>query len=128
MTFLRVRGTSMSPGLKPGDRLRLETGRAPRRGDLVVLLAPGAARPVLKRVVGMPGERIFLEGTRVLVDGRLLEEPYVDARAALEPLSDRGFTLGSSEYVVLGDARDDSLDSRRFGPVRSEAILGVAVQ
>ena len=95
----------------------------------IVLLRPRSrgARPLLKRVVGLPGERVHLLGARVRVQGRLLAEPYVDPRAGLQPLPDREWTLAAGQYLVLGDARDDSLDSRAFGPVSASAILAVAI-
>src|SRR6266496_6846066 len=74
-----VQGESMRPTLEPGQRIAVGPVRGtPRRGELVVLRRP--EREVVKRVVGLPGERVVLAGGRLEVDGRQLAEPYVSAR------------------------------------------------
>ncbi len=57
------------------------------------------------------------------MDGNILSEPYVSPAASLQPHQDQSLSLPPSAYFVLGDARDDSLDSRSFGPVREEEIV-----
>ncbi|HEX2030449.1 MAG TPA: signal peptidase I [Actinomycetota bacterium] len=117
-----VRGASMRPTLEPGDwLLAIRSGR-PRRGDIVVVRHPGGGPEVVKRVVGLPGERVSTDGRTVWVDGRPATEPY--ARGAGPPGEWR---LGPAEVVVLGDARGLSTDSRSFGPVPLSAVEGRAV-
>jgi len=146
---------SMIPQLHVNDRVvvsklayRLHD---PRRGDVVVFDAPGhavtdhasvparAVRTVLqavglsapsteeyiKRVVGLPHERVEGHGGRVYVDGRELIEPYLpagDTTADFGPV-----TVGTGQLWVMGDNRGNSADSRVFGPIGQSTVVGRAV-
>lgn len=122
-----VFGQSMEPQLLPRQRLVVEKVtyrfRSPRRGQLVVVEIEESGANLIKRVVGEPGETVEVEDGTVLVDGKPLSEPYV-----LLPSRDntRPFTLGPTEYFVLGDNRPHSRDSRQFGPVDRQDIVGRA--
>jgi len=118
--LIRVRGRSMVRALRPGHLLWASKARVGplERGQIVLIrLSRPPEGLFLKRIVGLPGEHVTIESFRVTVNGRPLLEPYVDARAAAQPTPSGDWTLGADDYIVLGDARDDSLDSRRFGPV-----------
>ena len=105
--FLRIEGDSMSPTLTSGEvvfvRRRAYRSRMPRRGDVVVA-RPSALgrRRMIKRVIGLPNDRISLGG--------------------------RSWQLGDDEFFLLGDRASESTDSRSFGPVRREELLGPAVR
>lgn len=97
-----------------------------QRGQIVLVRLTRSPQGLfLKRIVGLPGERMKVQGSRVTIDGRSLAEPYVDPRAEIQPTPSGDWALGADDYVVLGDARDDSLDSRRFGPVHPNEIDAV---
>ncbi|MGH2739211.1 MAG: signal peptidase I [Actinomycetota bacterium] len=113
-----VRGDSMAPGLVNGDYLVATAPRRIVRGDVVVVRLP--EREVVKRVIGLPGERVRLESGRVSVEGRSFREPYAHGAGP-----SGSWVLGPDEYVVLGDQRDRSTDGRIFGPVRADAIVGI---
>ena len=114
-----VRGGSMRPTLEPGQRIAVAPlVRPPARGDLVVLSSGG--REVVKRVVGLPGERVRLRGGRLEVDGQAVPEPYLAEGSGAGELDLR---LGPAEYLVLGDHRAASTDGRDFGPVAADALL-----
>jgi signal peptidase I len=114
-----VRGGSMRPTLEPGQRIAVAPlVRPPARGDLVVLSSGG--REVVKRVVGLPGERVRLRGGRLEVDGQAVPEPYLAGGSGAGELDLR---LGPAEYLVLGDHRAASTDGRDFGPVAADALL-----
>ena len=119
-----VKGGSMRPTLDPGHRIAVAPLlRPPARGDLVVLARPGNLE-VVKRVVGLPGERVRLSAGRLEVDGREVPEPYL---AGLGPGPGAGgldLRLGPAEYLVLGDHRAASTDGRDFGPVGADALVG----
>lgn len=108
----RVAGRSMEPALRPG---RLVPTRAVgprtvlRRGDVVVAEPHGLGRRVVKRVVGLPGEHLTFDGGRVAVDGRPLDEPYAGASTYRGELR-----VPDDAYVLLGDNRDASEDSRSW--------------
>jgi signal peptidase I len=115
-----VRGGSMRPTLDPGHRIAVAPlARPPARGDLVVLRSPRELE-VVKRVVGLPGERVRLRSGQLEVDGRAVPEPYLD-----RPLGgDLDLELGPAQYLVLGDHRAASTDGRDFGPVGADALVG----
>jgi signal peptidase I len=119
-----VQGDSMRPTLRPGQRVAVgPLDRPPRRGDLVVVQRRG--REVVKRVVGLPGERVRLVAGRLRVDGVEVVEPYLGgggAHAAQAEAGDLDLRLGGDQYLVLGDNRAASTDGRDFGPVPAEAL------
>ena len=131
-----VKGGSMRPTLGPGQRIAVAPlVRPPRRGDLVVLSRPrstgaplrGSPDPsgdleVVKRVVGLPGERVRLAAGRLEVDGAPVPEPYLAGPATAGELD---LELGPAQYLVLGDHRAASTDGRDFGPVGADALLGL---
>jgi signal peptidase I len=115
-----VRGGSMRPTLEPGQRIAVAPlVRPPGRGDLVVVVRFSGSRQleVVKRVVGLPGERVRLGG-RLEVDGQAVPEPYLAHPGAGE----LDLRLGPAEYLVLGDHRAASTDGRDFGPVGADAL------
>jgi signal peptidase I len=115
-----VRGGSMRPTLEPGQRIAVTPlVRPPARGDLVVVARPRQLE-VVKRVVGLPGERVRLRGGRLEVDGAAVAEPYLAGGSGAGELDLR---LGPAEYLVLGDHRAASTDGRDFGPVGADALL-----
>jgi signal peptidase I len=116
-----VSGGSMRPTLDPGHRIAVAPlVHPPRRGDLVVL-ARTEGLEVVKRVVGLPGERVRLAAGRLEVDGAPVPEPYLAGDAGAGELE---VELGPAEYLVLGDHRAASTDGRDFGPVGADALLG----
>jgi signal peptidase I len=124
-----VEGDSMRPTLLPGQRLAVgPLDRPPRRGDLVVVRrAPTQPTPfgleVVKRVVGLPGERVRLVAGRLEVDGVEVAEPYLGATSGGEA-GDLDLRLGEDQYLVLGDHRAASTDGRDFGPVPAADLTG----
>jgi signal peptidase I len=116
-----VKGGSMRPTLGPGQRIAVAPlVRPPDRGDLVVLRSPRHLE-VVKRVVGLPGERVRLSGGRLEVDGQAVPEPYLAGPTSGGELD---LQLGPAEYLVLGDHRAASTDGRDFGPVGADALVG----
>lgn len=139
----------MAPALRYGDRLlanRLKT--KPTRGQLVLLKRPGSQRMVIRRVVGLPGERVAVINEVLKVDGtpalrqvvgqvevdnetmRLVEERLglVRYRVLKDPRRrsvDYPAVLLEGTYFVLADSRNHGADSRDFGPVPAERILAV---
>jgi len=101
---------------------------APRRGQMVVFYERGrpGADSLVKRVVATPGETVLIRNGAVNVDGGPIAEMYVSSRTTCEgycgPL-----TLGPDEYYVLGDNRPNSRDSRFFGPITSDQIVGQVI-
>ena len=127
---VRVEGTSMLPSLEDQDRLFINkfafrVGEI-RRGDVVVFRYPkDETKNYIKRVIALPGDRVKIENGSVVLNGKLLPEPYVPARFADDrSMPERRIPPG--EFFVMGDHRSISSDSREFGPVKRDLIYGKA--
>ena len=124
---IRVAGHSMEPMLIENDLLLVsrrfpERGR-PARGDIVLFRDPLEGVDDIKRVCGLPGEQVELVGGALIIDGVTVNESYAIACASGGSNRD-SWSLSEGEYIVLGDNRDDSRDSRAFGPVHRSFIVG----
>jgi len=123
-----VHGQSMEPNLHESQRLLVDLVtyhlRAPRRGEIVILDVPRVdPDPLVKRVVGLPGETIEIREGIVYVNNRRLAEPYLHQ---ITPGTLVPQVVPEGHVFVLGDNRASSYDSRYFGMVPFEAILGRA--
>jgi len=129
-----VSGASMEPSYSDGDYLVIDQisyrfGGDPERGHTIVFRFPGDASIFfIKRIVGLPGERVVGKNGLVTVytseDNKLiLEEPYLAPNTKTPGSFD--VQLGDDEFFVLGDNRSHSFDSRSWGPVKREYIIGV---
>lgn len=128
---VKVEGTSMMPGLNDQERIFINKfvyrWEPIAREDLVVFRYPGdQSKSYIKRVVGLPGDRVQISFGRVYVNGRRLYEPYVPDQFADERSTPETIVPADS-YFVLGDHRNLSSDSRDFGPVNRDFIYGKAV-
>jgi signal peptidase I len=130
-----IDGPSMQPNLYAGQYLiisRLDyLFGDPQRGDVAVFQKPGsdADEPrLIKRVIGIPGDTIEIRDTQVYVNGQRQDEPYfVNRPCDPSKCPDKSWTLAPNEYFLMGDNRNNSNDSRGFGPVTRSAIVGKAV-
>jgi signal peptidase I len=125
----RVDGQSMEPGLHTDQRLVVEkvTYRfhGPQRYDVVVLKLPRQSEELLiKRVVGLPGEHVEIRDGIVYIDGEPLDEPYLTQET--RPGRKGDVMVPPLHIFVLGDNRSHSNDSRSFGPVPIDDIVGRA--
>ena len=125
----RVFGQSMEPNIHENQRLVVEKLsyriHGPQRGDVIVLHDPTDPDELLiKRIVGLPGERITVADGRVDVDDALLPEPYLNQATEGATCS---WVVPPLHVFVMGDNRGASRDSRSFGPVPLDMLLGQAV-
>jgi signal peptidase I len=128
---VKVEGTSMMPSLEDQERIfvnkfvyRLEPIE---RGDIVVFRYPrDPSKSYIKRVIGMAGDRIRIDGGQVYVNGQALEEEYVPSEYS-DSRSYPEIVVDPNSYFVLGDHRSMSNDSRDFGAVNQGFIYGKAV-
>jgi signal peptidase I len=147
----QVDGLSMAPTLQPGQfllvnkvayatvdeglarwwpgRLECKDGRcflfrAPRRCDIVVFWPPAlSTKPFIKRVIGLPGERVEIREGQVWIDDVPLDEPYIRARPNYDAPA---AVVPPGQYYLLGDNRNNSSDSHLFGELSSEHFIGQA--
>lgn len=125
----RVASASMSSTLVAGDWVIVDTrqrGLQPvGRNDLIVYRHP-SGHDYVHRVIGLPGETLVVEAGGVTVDGAKLDEPFVQGADGARHIEVKRLTLGAGEYFVMGDNRGHSFDSRSFGPVFANTIIGRA--
>lgn len=120
--------------LLPGDDTEEEDivypFHPPERGDIVVFNPPldvPSTEPYIKRVIGLAGEKVEIQNGRVSVDGVELDEPYAQGiTECRRPSECATVTVPEGEIFVLGDNREDSSDSRVFGPVEVDDVIGKA--
>lgn len=128
-SILVVRGKSMEPNFVDGDMLMVDkisyqVGN-PERGDVVAMFFPGeASKRFIKRVVGLPGEKVRVASNKLYINGKLMAERYLPKGTVTVPNLERQLTL--DEYFVVGDNRTNSSDSRAWGPVPESYIVGKA--
>ncbi len=130
-----VQGHSMEPGIQDGSVLLVDT-ISPHvtgygRGDIVVLPTPVTARsgyPVLvKRIVAVAGDRVDIRDEELRVNGRVAVEPYLSSGALIPPgTAPISMVIPPGDVFVMGDDRENSFDSKAFGPVPVASLLGRA--
>ena len=144
---------SMLPTIEVNDRVMVNklafNWGEPERGDIVVFRDPAGPEvdesipeavirsvleavgirtrgrdDLIKRVIGLPGETVEIEGNHVMIDGIPIAEPYLGLGVTM---ADEGpFVVGTNEVFVMGDNRQFSFDSRRFGPISYDDLIGRA--
>jgi len=125
---VRVDGFSMRPTLQDGEyilvsKLAYKLGQ-PQRGDIVVFIFPvNPAEDLIKRVIGLPGDTINVQGGVLSINGVAMDEPYINAPPAYEGT----WQVSPDELFVLGDNRNDSRDSHQWGLLPIKNVIGKAV-
>lgn len=127
-TLAVVDGSSMETTLKDGEVMGVSVAHykfsQPKRGDVVVCHFPGDGDYYVKRVIGLPGDTVFVQQRILYVNGQQVLEPYLHE----EMFSDFDPVLVPQDsYFVMGDNRNYSRDSRSVGPIAKEDMVGRAL-
>jgi signal peptidase I len=125
---IRVDGFSMEPTLKTGEfvivsKLAYKLSE-PKLGDVIVFHYPrDPEQEYIKRVIGLPGDRVLISDGQVSVNGQIIDEPYIAAAPAYQS----EWTVPDNSLFVLGDNRNNSSDSHSWGPVPMNEVIGKAI-
>ncbi len=131
----KIDGQSMMPNFPDSEYLLTEKvsyyTRSPIRGDVVVFTPPVTnLDEYIKRVVAIPGETIMIKGGSVYINNELLGEPYLDSSVYTQPgaflTEGMEYQVPEGKYIVMGDNRANSSDSRYWGPIAKKAMSGRA--
>jgi len=128
----RIPSLSMEPTLMHGDYIFADKRyncpnckQAVQRGDIAIFTYPNdRTKYYVKRIVGLPGERVQVIGNQVLIDGRSLTVTQTDWSPKGSRLADIDLVVPGGQVYVLGDNRDNSVDSRSFGAVPLQDVVG----
>jgi len=128
----RTPSHSMVPTIQPGDRLVAwsHVGGGARRGDIVIFEPPPAAvggvgiPSLMGRVVGVGGDRVAFANGKLMVNGRVTDEPYLAAGTVTNGYRRASIDVPLGSIYVLGDNRENAQDSRVYGPVPDDTVKG----
>lgn len=136
---LEVTGDSMLPSLRNEEQIIAEKLSSSfseiERGEIVVFYSPkgspnGDERLLIKRVIGLPSDSVSINNGKVFVNGTEIKEGYLaegtDTKAKSSDKNQQLIKAGADQYVLLGDNRDNSTDSRNFGAINKDLIVGKA--
>lgn len=131
-----IKGNSMEPNFHNNEYILTDKIsyrlKEPQRGDVIIFKAPkNPDIDYIKRIIALPGEKIKIENGLVYINGKILEELYINEATNLFPGSfiQKGIetTIPPDEYFAMGDNRTHSSDSREFGPIPKPLIIGRAL-
>jgi len=131
----KIKGDSMQPNFPNGEYLLTDKVtyrfRQPERGEVIVFEAPGAnGEEFIKRIIALPGESIYLKGGKVYINAGQLIEPYlagsIHTSASTFLKEEKEIVVPEGHYLVMGDNRPASSDSRTWGFVAKDKITGRA--
>src|SRR3989344_3460559 len=133
--LLRITGDSMVPTFKDGEQIIAEKisikFKDLERGEILIFNHPqNNSRLLIKRLIALPGEKVNLINGKVLINGSEILEPYLQPTTqtfGMKIIKDEAeFNVPEDSYILMGDNREQSADSREFGPVKKDMIIGRA--
>jgi signal peptidase I len=128
---VEVIGKSMEPTLHSGQTLKAQKDISKiKRGDIIIFRFPKKNKVLIKRVIGLPGEKIRIENEKVFINDKVLDEPYIKEQmnSSLDENLPVDFVIPVDAYYVMGDNRNNSNDSRSLGVIPIKSILGKLIR
>lgn len=122
MKLTEVNGNSMKPTLLHGQIVLIRETKHVKKGDLIAFYLQG--KLMVKRLIGLPNQNIALKDGILYINGNIIQESYL---SILRSMTSQEWQLAEDQYIVLGDNSAESNDSRNFGPISLENILGKVV-
>ena len=130
----KIKGESMMPNFPNAEYLLTERVsyyfHDPKRGDVVVFLPPVSEDEYIKRVIGLPGDTVAIRNNQVYLNNQLLTEDYLPKETVTADgnfiKEGESYTIPADKFIVLGDNRSHSYDSRSWGPIKKSDIRGRA--
>ena len=124
-------GESMAPTITNGEKVTVDikayVSSQPQRGDIIVF-KDESGTVMVKRVVGLPGEQIEIKDAKVYVDGTEIKEDYLNQQNSTETSGNSLWEIPDKSVFVMGDNRVHSKDSRDFGPIPYDRVVGKIVK
>ena len=130
-SFFIVDGLSMEPNMHDKELILLRknayNNKDPKRGDIVVVGYPGDPenKKYVKRVIGLPNEKISIKNGKVYINNVVLHESYISLDVPTRP--DGSWNMGNKDFFLMGDNRENSNDSRYFGAVEKRFFVGQSI-
>ena len=128
--YFGTKGYSMRPAIVCGDEVKVRNRKLPERGDIIAIRV--GKEYFLKRCIALPGDTVQIKDGQVILNGIVQDESaYIEAARNTENYAGKlemPITLQEGRYVVLGDNRNESRDSRDFGLVKAENIIGTVIK
>ena len=134
--LLEITGESMFPTLHNSEQIvaeKISIKISPlKRGEIVIVESPRETKKLLvKRVIGLPGENILIKDNHIYINNQIIKEPYLDQSVQTSEgntiKENIEYSIENDSYVVMGDNRGKSTDSRDYGAVRKDLIVGRAI-
>ena len=132
--LLLVTGSSMAPALKNNEQIigeKISLNFSPlKRGEIIIFKHPNKNILIIKRIVGMPGETVKIEKGSIYINDKLLNEPYTKGRPTKGGESVKEgveYKIPDNHYLLLGDNRTESMDSREWGFLNKKGITSRAL-
>lgn len=118
-----VEGSSMEPLFSDGDKIFVLRHGEIQRGKIIIALDSTSRKYIIKRCIGLPGDRVKVEGDTLYINNKKVDEPYV--KGVTNDFEE--VKVGNNEYFVMGDNREKSKDSRVIGCIKKKDIYGVVI-
>jgi signal peptidase I len=127
-----ITGNSMYPTFKNGEKLVMEKlsvkYKPAYRGEILIFKQPTENILVIKRVVGLPGDKVAIQNDTLYINGQIANEPYLQKGTNTQPgkalEENKEYEIPADSYMILGDNRSDSIDSRQWGFLTRHYITG----